>query len=629
MAVNARHQSDRPARRTALRLWWRARRRRRRVSGQRHTRVLRRYGPTWWALTGGAVVFLGLAGYLTVTAYLVRGEVSDLQRSLGTMQQFVREGRFVDAQKAAAEAAPAAARAHSLTTGPVWGAAAAVPWLGAPLSSVRDTTAAVDQLTGTVLPALSEVAADLDPATLRPDGRTVDVQTLQRIAPMLHTASIQADFVQQSVAQAPAHTWLPLVDTAHTSVQDALSGLAGLLRGADQAAAIAPRLLGVDGTRKYFVGFQNEAEVRGTGGLPGAFAILSATDGTVTFERFESDAALLSYRPDQTVPTGLDFGADFDAAWAGTDATSLYVNSNLSAHFPYAARTWIGMWEKVSGEHLDGALALDPTALSYLLAVTGPATTADGTTVSAQNVVDLTQRLAYAKFPGVDDSPARKQWLVGVTEAAERRLLSDSGSAAGLVTALARGVGERRVLAWSSDPTLQAALARTPAAGIVPDTAAPYTGVVLNNTAAGKLDYYVDRTFDYQRTGCGSVRDVTATMALTNNAPATGLPTIVTERLDDRAREAAPGDTRVLFDYVATRGGVLTSMTVDGKPVPAARLTEQGHPVYRIDLELPRGTTVEVVVHLTEPAGGDQRPTVLLPPGVRPVPVTIDDQACS
>ena len=213
MALAARHVSDRPARRTAVHLWFRSRRRRRSVSSRRR-RVLRRYGPTWWALTGSAFLFLAVGGYLTVTAMMVRGEVADLQQSLGTVQQFVREGKFDDAQRAAAQAGPAAARAHSLTGGPVWAAAAAVPWVGSPLASVRDTTAAVDQLAGSVLPSLSSVAGALDPAALRPDGRTVDVATLQRVAPALHTASVQAYEVTRLISAAPDHTWLPVVDTA-------------------------------------------------------------------------------------------------------------------------------------------------------------------------------------------------------------------------------------------------------------------------------------------------------------------------------------------------------------------------------------------------------------------------------
>ena len=130
-----------------------------------------------------------------------------------------------------------------------------------------------------------------------------------------------------------------------------------------------PPLLGADGPRSYMVTFQNEAELRGTGGLPGAFAILHADNGKLSFERFESDSELCC------VQSGLDLGHEFDVLWSG-GPPALYANSNESPHFPYAARIWTAMWQRKTGQHLDGAITLDPTTLGYLLAVTGPATLA-------------------------------------------------------------------------------------------------------------------------------------------------------------------------------------------------------------------------------------------------------------
>ena len=55
------------------------------------------------------------------------------------------------------------------------------------------------------------------------------------------------------------------------------------------------------------------------------------------------------------------------------DPTGTYSNSDVSPNFPDAAAIWAAMWQKKSGEKITAAIALDPTALSYLLAVTGPA----------------------------------------------------------------------------------------------------------------------------------------------------------------------------------------------------------------------------------------------------------------
>ncbi len=43
-------------------------------------------------------------------------------------------------------------------------------------------------------------------------------------------------------------------------------------------------MMGADGPRTYFMGFQTNAEARGTGGLLGGFGILRFDNGTATVD---------------------------------------------------------------------------------------------------------------------------------------------------------------------------------------------------------------------------------------------------------------------------------------------------------------------------------------------------------
>src|SRR5512142_18183 len=104
--------------------------------------------------------------------------------------------------------------------------------------------------------------------------------------------------------------------------------------------------------------------------------------GKLSFMRFASDNALIG------VASGLNLGFQYDQLYSSMpDSTQDYADSNVSPHFPNASRIWVSMWQQKTGERLDGAIALDPTTLSYLLAVAGPTTTPDGTVVNAGNVV--------------------------------------------------------------------------------------------------------------------------------------------------------------------------------------------------------------------------------------------------
>jgi Protein of unknown function (DUF4012) len=101
---------------------------------------------------------------------------------------------------------------------------------------------------------------------------------------------------------------------------------------------------------------------------------------------------------------------------------------------------WAARWRSATGETIDGAIALDPATLSYLLQVTGPVTLADGTTLGADNVVDFVLRNEYARYPGVglQDQQVRKQVLVGVAQGVLGRVLVGAGSARDLLPALGR-----------------------------------------------------------------------------------------------------------------------------------------------------------------------------------------------
>jgi hypothetical protein len=180
---------------------------------------------------------------------------------------------------------------------------------------------------------------------------------------------------------------------------------------------------------------------------------------------------------------------------------------------------------------------------------------------------------------------------------------------------------------WSADPGVQADLAQTSVAGIIPTTTAPYIGLSIVNAAGSKLDYYLDRSLTWQRTGCGPTRRTTVTITLTNNAPASGLPPYVTARSDSHSYPVKPGDNRLAVSYFATQGALLNDITVAGRPGRGRMGAELGHPVYNVDVEVPRGTSRTIVLHLSEPAGTGP-PIVLRQPMVRPLSVALHDAVC-
>ena len=571
---------------------------------------------------GGVLLLAGV--WLAVTALMARSQLNQARAELHTLSAQISASDWPGARATAAGLATHAHNANRLTSGPVWALGAALPSGGEPLKTIRGVTAGLDSLGHSVLPQLVSASQRLNPRTLRhPDG-TIDLPRIAAVAPAFASASASLDQTTKTIIGLPQRTWLSPIDAAYADALRQVTALNDTLKSADLAARILPALLGQDGPKRYFLGFQNEAEARGTGGLPGAFAIIEANHGKLRITRMESDTALYGVAAD------VDFGPDYQYLYKGSAPTGYYGNSNLSPNFPYAAQIWASMWKKYSGQKVDGAIAVDPTALSYLLAVTGPATLPDKSQVSGANAVALTQATSYARFAGTSEAERtqRRGYLLDVASAVSKRILDARGEPTAMLRAAGKAAGERRLLVWSADPALQADLARTSIAGVIPTTKAPYVGLSIVNAGGNKLDYYLDRSLTWQRTGCGPSRRTIVKITLTNNAPAGGLPPYVTHRGDKHTYPVKPGDSRLAVSYYATQGTVIQSVTVAGRPGTGRIGVERGHPVYTVDVELPLGTSRTIVLQLIEPAGTGA-PIVLYQPLVRPLLVTLNDAVCN
>jgi hypothetical protein len=527
------------------------------------------------------------------------------------------------ARHVAADVPAIADRAHNLTTGPAWWFGAHLPVIGDPLDVTRGTMAAGAEVSDAV-PELMKVASALDPANLRVGGDTLRLGPLEQSVPSLEAASRTINQGATDIAELPSSTWLGFVDRGRARVAADIELIRGYVDAASRVAQVLPTMLGSDKPQTYFIGLQNEAELRGTGGLPGAFAIARAYHGTLHFSHFYSDAELLPPTKNHAIPTGLDFGPGYDSAYGPSLPTTTFVDSNVSPHFPYAARIWQAMWERRSGQHVNGVLALDPTVLSYFLNVTGPAALPGGGTISASNVVTLTERDEYTLFP---NNIQRKRFIVSVLKTASEKLTSGAGSGLGILHAASLAGNEQRLLAWSENPRIEKVLEESHFAGTVPSQDRPFSALILNNASGDKLDFYLTRTITYERTGCGSFRDILVTITLQNNAPPSGLPPYVVSRLDRAPPGARPGDYRSLVDLYATPGAQLESVTLNGQASTASVEHDLGHPIFRFDLELPRGQTQTIAVHLREPAASGT-PIIWRQPGVAPLQVSVYDQPC-
>jgi uncharacterized protein DUF4012 len=255
------------------------------------------------------------------------------------------------------------------------------------------------------------------------------------------------------------------------------------------------------------------------------------------------------------------------------------------------------MWEQQSGTTVDGVIAIDPVALSYILGAVGPVKMPDGEIITADNVVELTESTAYIRF--AEDNKARKQYLQDVASEVVKKMTGRVASPRQLLDALGKAVTERRILVWSAVPIEQQILEETPPAHVVPKGPAPYEAVVINNVGGNKIDYYLTRQIEYTAGGCSAkIRRSTVTVRLTNNVPDAPLPDYVIGQsgLLGTPLVVPKGVNVASVSLLATANAQLRSATLDGKNAkifPAGM--ERGHPIFETRVQIERGQTVELI----------------------------------
>lgn len=378
-------------------------------------------------------------------------------------------------------------------------------------------------------------------------------------------------------------------------------------------------LAGDKSPKKYLVSFQNSAEARGTGGILGAFAILEMNKGQFKVLRTGSNAALYSMSI-STLP--IDMPPEFLRLYGNNPG--ILQNSNLSPHFPYGAQIWMGLWKKAFNEDLDGVIAVDPSALSYILKATGPISLPNGEQITAENVVSETLEKAYKRFE--KDNKARKDYLVQILNASATKLVAQDFDRRKMVAGLIQGIIEHRILIYSTDSAAQAALAKSRLAGYLRTEPNNEFRTVIQNIDASKLDYYLDRDVVVESMECKDVRKTQVRIVVKNTLKSgKGLPAYVLTRADKgKPDDLITGAHRFkVFIYGPTGSKLVDAWRENRTANLGGASTERLRSVYVADVDLSPGESEELQANF---AGGEGKITFIDQPLVIPTKISIKDK---
>lgn len=245
-----------------------------------------------------------------------------------------------------------------------------------------------------------------------------------------------------------------------TSLQSKLRTLQNTTANAAVIDRLAPAMLGADGARKYLVVFHNLAEPRAIGGIVGSFAVLDVVNGKITIvDQGSGSRDLGTFEP--AIPTLAELPKNLYGILPGRYPADV----NLALNFPLAAQLISTMYTSRRHVHLDGVLALDPVALSYLLVGAKPIPVGGGVILTSATITKILFSEAYARYSRPAEAPARDLFLAAATTRAFHAVMSAPTDAASLLPGLKRGVAEHRILLWSARGAEQQDLTRSELAG--------------------------------------------------------------------------------------------------------------------------------------------------------------------
>jgi uncharacterized protein DUF4012 len=360
---------------------------------------------------------------------------------------------------------------------------------------------------------------------LAPRGGRIPLERFPALGEAVGRAHDLVSAAAAEVRSSPSSFLLPPVASARWQAAISLGDLDVTLGSASTLLDRLPSFFGIDHPRTYLFGAQNPAELRGTGGLIGAYALMRADDGRLSFSPFRPVQTLPLLDPAAVPAPNPDYRRLYDPQRGGK---GFWLNINMTPDFPTAARALESAYLVATGEQVDGVVTADPFALRALLAATKPVRVPGlGIRVTASSVVSFLANRAYAE---ITDPAHRKLVLGDVAESVVGQFLH-AGDAASAVDTVAEAAAEGHVLVYADDPDLEAALRATGTGGaFTTGSASPsdLLSVVVNNGAGNKVDYYMDRDVRYAvslQDGGGASAE--AQVRLTNHAPTSGLPAYV------------------------------------------------------------------------------------------------------
>lgn len=436
---------------------------------------------TWRRVVAAlAVVFTLTVAYSAWLAWSTERDLRRAEAAVDRLQTAIADGDDAARDVAVADLEDAAASAGGHTDGLWWSALTKLPVYGDDLQGVEALSASLAIIATDAVSPLLETADGLD--TIGGGGR-VDLDRLDTLSPQVSTAH---EALSRAHAFVSAHDSGEFVGALKVRYDDYVTQVADLdstFASAEKTLAVLPGMLGADGPRDYLFIFQNNAEIRSTGGIAGSWARIHAEDGRLDLVEQGSAAEL---------NTGSSVAQLTDEELAVYDElpAMFFQDPNFIPDFQRAAELYSAFWAKRYPDiGLSGVVSLDPVGMSYLMDGTGPIEV-DGITLTADTIVP---ELLSNTYLTISDPVRQDQRFQAVARGIFDMVTGDLRSPIKFAGGFARAVSERRFLIAPFDEDEARELDGTPVLGQLSgdEDNTPHVEIGVNDATGSKMSYYL------------------------------------------------------------------------------------------------------------------------------------------
>ncbi len=272
-------------------------------------------------------------------------------------------------------------------------------------------------------------------------------------------------------------------------LKERLPEIRNLVAGFVDNSQVFVDILGGNGPRKYLFLFQNNHEMRATGGFIGTYGLLDIFNGHI--RQFFIDGI---FNPDGQLRERIVPPAPIQkisADWSLHD-------SNWFPDFPVSAEKAVWFYEKTGGPTVDGVITMTPVVMQKLLAITGPVDMPDyGVTVDSSNFMEKIQYEVEVNYDKKLNQP--KKILADLAPKIMERVFNLQASAdiAALAGVFLDSLAEKQILIYSRNYEIEKLLSALGWSGEILETEKDYLSVINTNINGFKTDGIVEEKIEH------------------------------------------------------------------------------------------------------------------------------------